>query len=50
LDVENISDIKLLQQNCTLSFVQCLQGTKPIVKRVLANDGAIELPNKIIRS
>jgi len=50
LDVENISDIKLSKQNCTLSFVQCLQGTKPIVKRVLTDDNAIELPKKIIRT
>jgi len=50
LDVENTTDIKLSQQNCTLSFVQCLQVTKPIVKRIRSNDSTIELPQKIICS
>lgn len=48
LNVENISDIKLLNEK-TLSFAECLKGTKPIKRSLNITDTAEERPKKVIR-
>jgi hypothetical protein len=45
--VDKVSDIRVLKESIT--FAECLKGTKPIKKRASMDDQMGKSPNKIIR-